>query len=139
VLRYIRRKHVDRNNGREDITGSGFLPRPGEVTPSVNWMECFDLPIENQLENIRREKRMKYEKKSKLARLKMSDAIERVQTAAAVALGFVYDPEDATEDHCAHTSHSIMTGVPEEGQPLGEFIGDLLRECVLATYDPTPD
>ena len=139
VLRYVRRKHVDRRDGKEDITGSGFLPRSGEGTPSVNWMECFDLPIENQIEKIRAERRIKYERKSKLARLNVSVAIERVNRETAVSIGFVYDPEDATADYCAHTSHSIVTGVPEESEPMGELIGDLLRECVLGTYDPVVD
>jgi hypothetical protein len=139
VLRYIRRKHVDRHDGKSNITGSGFLPRPGEGTPSVNWMERFDLPIENQIEKIRAEKRIKYERKSKLARLNVRNAIERVNEEAQVSVGFVYEPEDATADYCAHTSHSIMTGVPEESEPMGEYIGDLLRECVLGIYDPLID
>ena len=105
----------------------------------MNWMECFDLPIENQIEKIWAEKRIKYERKSKLARLNVSTAIERVNGEAPVLIGFVYAPEDATADYCAHTSHSIMTGVPEESEPMGEFIGDLLRECVLGIYDPVVD
>jgi hypothetical protein len=134
VLRYIRRKHVDRHDGKEDVTGSGFLARPGEGTPSVNWMECFPAPVENQVREIRAEKRITYEKKSKLVRLNVGQAIAHL--APEVAIAFLYDPEDATHAHRAHTSHAIIQGVPDENDPKGEAIGDMLLACVIGTYDP---
>jgi hypothetical protein len=45
VLRYIRPRHVD--NGV--VNGEAFLTRPGEDAPSVNWVEWFDPPLENQV------------------------------------------------------------------------------------------
>jgi len=139
VLRYFRRKHVDRHDGKEDVTGAGFLARPGEGSPSVNWMECFEHPIENQIARIRGEKRLTYEKKSKLVRLNVAQSIEHLVTEAEVSLSFLYDPEEATEKYPPHTSHSIIDGVPEEGDAKGDMIGDLLCECIIGTYDPVLD
>jgi hypothetical protein len=136
VLRYISRKHVDPD--KNEFTGSGFLARLGEGCPSVNWIECFAPPIENQLAGIRAEKRLKYEKRGKLARLNVRGTREYVVAEGATILAFLHDQEDATEKYPEHTSHCVIQGVPELNTPEGELIGDLLLDCVLETYEVVP-
>src|SRR5438034_6969150 len=61
-----------------------------------------------RLAEIRREKRIKYEKKSKLVQLNIAQASTLVAEVTQVALSFIYDPEAATAEYCEHTSHSII-------------------------------
>ena len=65
ILRYIRPRHVQ--NGV--VNGEGFLARPGEEAPSVNWLEWFDPPMENQVAGVRSATRLTYAKTGQLARL----------------------------------------------------------------------
>ena len=94
MLRYIRRKHVD--GEKNLIDGAGFLPRPNEAAPSVNWMECFAPPTENQCNEICARRRIKYEKRGKLVRLNVGHTRNHVQTNAPsqvqVQLNFIHEP-----------------------------------------------
>jgi hypothetical protein len=58
VLRYIKPTHFDRETSPHSISVSGFLCKATEEASSVNWMECFDAPIQNQCDRIRAEKRV---------------------------------------------------------------------------------
>ena len=96
VLRYIGRRHVD--NGV--VNGSGFMRRPQEDTPpSVNWMECFPLPIENQVWEISARRRIRYEKRGLLVRINVGHTMRHVEENATIpiTLAFLHDPLPAEE------------------------------------------
>jgi hypothetical protein len=142
VLRYVKPSHVDRHSGSEHITASAFLCRPDEDACSVNWMERFDIPVENQCACIRAEKRIRYAPTAKLARLNVGRArayvlneVKDVFGEDKATLRFLYDPEDADPPRFPHphTSHSIINGMPGLDTPEGEMIGALLRDCIPST------
>jgi hypothetical protein len=137
VLRYVRRKHVD--NGV--VNGSGFLARPNEDAPSVNWMECFSLPIENQVSEITKRRRIKYEKRAQLVRLNVGHTREYVKKNSPVEidLTFLHDPLSAEGDFCEDSSHAIIRGMPVLDTVEGEMIGDLLVDCIIERFHVDPD
>jgi hypothetical protein len=140
VLRYIRKKHVDREANK--INGAGFLRRPGEDAPSFNWLECFSAPIENQLSEIRRCKRVQYEKRGKLVRLNVARTERHIAEKSTLQsdVQFIHDFLDAENGMLADLSHSIGRGVPEVGGgPEVEMIGDLFLDCVLEIFDAPTD
>ena len=62
ILRYIGRKFVDPKD--DQIAGNAFLSRPLEKDgPSVNWMEFFSGDTPSQIAEIRKVKRIRYEKR----------------------------------------------------------------------------
>src|SRR5215510_5776891 len=91
VLRYVKKGHVDASGPKPHVATEAFLRRPGETETSVNWMECFAAPITNQCALIRAEKRMKYEKRAKLARLNVDNAKTHVLDKSKLTLNFIYD------------------------------------------------
>jgi hypothetical protein len=129
VLRYIRRKHVDKDTNT--LNGSGFLARPDEGTPSTNWLECFSAPLEHQVLEIKARKRIKYEQ-----------YIFENAAAAEIAaeVHFIHDPLEAEATFPADPSHALATGVPViDTGPEAELIGDLFLDCVLGVFDVEPD
>jgi hypothetical protein len=138
LLRYVDKKYVDQ--GTNQIDGSGFLARKGEGSPSANWVECFDPPTQNQINEIRAVKRITYEKKGRLARINVRQTIQHVTENAKilVPLAFVHDELQRTERHPPDPSHVLMHGIPELNTSEAEFVRDLLRECVLELFIPTP-
>jgi hypothetical protein len=142
VLRYIRKKHVDRDQNA--INGAGFLCRLGEAALSSNWIECFPAPLANQLAEIRSRKRIKYEKRGKLVRLNVSGTEQHLRNSL-LALGapnirFVHDQLEAEAGYPADPSHAIAEGVPQVGAGAeAELIGDLFLDCILQTFDVVPD
>jgi hypothetical protein len=114
------------------VSFSAFLCRADENECSVNWMERFDAPVDNQCACIRAEKRMKYAAAAKVARLNVGVAKTQVLVEADTVLALIYDPEDAEPPKfpVAHTSHSVITGMPKLDTPEGELVGALLRDCI---------
>ena len=110
VVRYIAPRHVD--NGI--VNGAGFLRRPREDASSVNWLEYFDPPIENQLHEVRVATRLRYAKTGQLARLNIGVTRSYVQQNSpdGLELSFVYDPLRAEGDSLADPSHAQIQGVP---------------------------
>lgn len=106
VLRYIRPRHVD--NGI--INGEGFLTRPGEEAPSVNWLEWFDPPIENQVAGIRSVRRLAYAKTGQLARLNVGQTTRYIKEndPNGLSLSFVHAPLDLDGTRKADPSHSLI-------------------------------
>jgi hypothetical protein len=140
LLRYVDKKYVDQ--GTNQIDGSGFLARKdkGEASPSANWMECFAPPTENQMNEIRAVRRIRYERKGRLARINVQETIQHLTANAKIplALAFVHDQLQATETHPPDPSHVLMHGIPGLNTSEAEFVRDLLRECVLELFIPTP-
>ena len=127
------------------MNGAAFLARADGDAPSSNWLECFPAPLTNQIAEIRFRKRLKYEKRGKLVRLNVS-ATERHIREATAELGFstrilfVHDPLLAEDLYPADPSHSLVTGVPRIGAGAdAELVGDLFLDCILDTFDVSPD
>src|SRR5262245_3904164 len=90
LLRYIDKKYVDTNTNK--IDGGGFLARAGEEAPSANWLECFDPPLQNQIEQIRSLKRINYHKRGRLARINVGQTIGFIFETTKITLNFAHDP-----------------------------------------------
>jgi hypothetical protein len=137
VLRYIARKHVD--NGL--VNGAGFLNRPHEEASSVNWMECFPLPLENQVSQISQRRRLRYEKRAQLVRLNVGETRRYVTANATIPieLSFLHDPLPAKGDFPEDQSHALIYGLPTLETPEAELVKDLLADCVLETFAVVPD
>ena len=79
VFRYVQRKFVDPHDSR--IDGNAFLSRPAENGgPSFNWMEFFEGDTAARIEHIRRLRRLKYEKRGRVARLNIGQTKSYVAT-----------------------------------------------------------
>src|SRR5260370_24379734 len=129
VLRYIRPRHVE--NGV--VNGEGFLTRPGEEAPSVNWLEWFDPPIESQVAGVRRVTRLTYAKTGQLARLNVGQTTRylRENDPNGLSLSFIHSPLDPQGTHPADPSHSLVQGVPVQDTPEASLLKDLIAGCVL--------
>lgn len=134
VLRYIRPRHVE--NGV--VNGEGFLTRPGEDAASVNWLEWFDPPIENQVAGVRSLARLNYAKTGQLARLNVGQTIRYVRENDPnnFVLSFMHDPLNAEGEHMDDPSHSLIHGVPVQDTPEAALVKDLIADCVLNPLFP---
>lgn len=134
VLRYIRPRHVE--NGV--VNGEGFLTRRDEGAPSVNWLEWFDPPIENQVAGVRRVTRLTYARNGRLARLNVGQTKRYVQEndPNGLLLSFVHDALDPEGDWPADPSHALIQGVPVQDTPEGALVKDLLAHCVINPLFP---
>src|ERR1700730_6435235 len=131
VLRYVRRKFVD----NDQIDGNAFLSRSEEEKkkdgPSVNWMEFFAGDTASQIAKIRKVKRMKYEKRGRVAKLPVGRTKQYLQEAASLAIDCIYDPTPADKDGADEPSHAYMKGVPVLDTPEGEGVRDFLVHCIV--------
>jgi hypothetical protein len=134
VLRYIRPRHVEHGV----VNGEGSLTRPGEDAPSVNWLEWFDPPIENQVAGVRSVTRLTYAKTGQLVRLNVGQTTRYVRDndPNGLNLSFVHDPLDAHETHPADPSHSLIQGFPVQDTPEAALVKDLIADCVLNPLFP---
>ena len=115
VLRYIGKRHVD--NGV--VNGSGFFIRPTEDLPSVNWMECFPPPIDNQVAEIKARRRLRYEKNALLVRLNVGATKQylSLSSTTTVEVDFILDPLPAENGRPEDPSHAVIKGVPVVDTP----------------------
>lgn len=129
VLRYIPPRHIEDGV----VNGEGFLARPGENAPSVNWLEWFDPPIESQVAGVRSMSRLTYAKTGQLARLNVGKTTQYVREndPTGLALSFVHDPLEADGAHSADPSHSLIHGVPVQDSPEAALVKDLIADCIL--------
>jgi hypothetical protein len=134
VLRHIRPRHVE--NGA--VNGEGFLARPGEDAPSVNWLEWFDPPIENQVAEVRSVTRLKDAKTGQLARLNVGHTTRYVREndPNGLILSFAQDPLDADDNYPADPSHSLIRGVPVQDTPEAALVKDLIADCIIPPLFP---
>jgi hypothetical protein len=134
VLRYIAPRHVE--NGV--VNGEGFLKRPGEDASSVNWLEHFDSPLENQVEGVRSAARLRYAKTGQLARLQVGATATYVRQNSpdGLQLSFVHDPLPVDGDFVADPSHALIKGVPVADSVEAALIKDLLADCILPPLFP---
>jgi hypothetical protein len=139
VLRYIGKRHVDHGV----VNGSGFLARLNEDSPSVNWLEYYPPPVDNQIANISSLRRLKYEKRALLVRINIGQSRSYVSanSPTRTALVFAYDPLPPDEARNLHAdpSHAEIRGIPKEGAPVSELIADLLCDCILDRFEVKAD
>jgi hypothetical protein len=143
ILRYVRKKFVDINSGK--ITGNAFVPRVEEAEdgPSVNWMEYFDGDTNFQIEEIRKLRRIKYEKRGRVVSLNIGKVHEYIKESAQLLITSIYDPLPQANINGtikpADPSHAFLKGIPLEDSPEAEAIGDLLVHCILENRSVEPD
>ncbi|MCA3584375.1 MAG: hypothetical protein IOD03_11890 [Methylocystis sp.] len=132
VVRYIKPRHID--NGV--INGEGFLCRPGEDAPSVNWLECFSGPLENQLSEIKKLKRISYARTGRLAKLNVGNTKKYISDnhRDRLKVYFIIDAKDAEGTFLPDPSHSLITNIPVENTPEAALIKDLISDCVVCSF-----
>lgn len=131
ILRYIRPTDID--NGV--IGGSGFLRRQNESSLSVNWLECFCGDLNSQVEEVRRRARITYAAKGKLARLNVENVCRHVASQSNTCrLRVAKNPLLSENNYEEDPSHALVEGVPSANDPEGEFIGDLIAECLIDSF-----
>jgi hypothetical protein len=134
VLRYIAPAHID--NGL--INGAGFLRRRHEQASSVNWMEYFPPPTENQILEIRARRRLNYAKTGLLAQVNIGATRDHLSLNAQIQLAFIYKPlpADQEKQFPADPSHAEIYGIPAQDGPQTELIEDLIAECIIKPCYP---
>jgi hypothetical protein len=132
VIRHISPQFID----GDTIDGSGFLRRPAEVAPSVNWLEWFDPPIELQIDGVRKCSNRTFKKSHLLVQLNADQTKAHVKAAHPdnLALEFIHDPLEQTNDNKEDHSHSLILGVPVKETPEAELVKDLLAQCICARF-----
>lgn len=138
ILRYVGGKHVDRDEeGNPVVTGGGFIARPRDDNePSYNWLECLNGTLEERVQQVRDAARISYGAKAMLAKLNVGRVMQHVRgnTDDDRAVTVIHDPLEAENGHPPDPSHALMTNVPDEDDPEGERVGDLIAECVCDTF-----
>lgn len=117
------------------IDGSGFPLRQGEKGISVNWLEFFEGSKEEQIQEIRQFKNrtMTLRKTGCFAELNVGQTRQYL-AEEILEISFVEDPIEASENHEADPSHSLICGVPSEPDELRMAIQDMIAECITAKY-----
>jgi hypothetical protein len=138
ILRYVGGSHIETaQDGTPVITGGGFIAKPKDDNkPSYNWLECFTGALDDQVQKVRDLARVTYGSKGKLVRLNVGrvrcNIAENTDDNRAITV--IEDPLDAEDDKPADPSHALMTNVPDENDPQGELVGDLIAQCVLNVF-----
>lgn len=135
VLFYVKPTQIDDGV----VNGDAFLARPrDEGGLSVNWLEWFDSPLENQVDGVRHLARITYAKSGRLARLNVFTVKQSVEERgrSGALLSFEHDPLEPAESFPADPSHALIKGVPTRGTPEAAVIGDLISNCVIPPLFP---
>jgi hypothetical protein len=138
ILRYVGGNHVDQDeDGNLVVTGGGFIARPRDDNkPSCNWLERLDGTLEERVQKVRNVARISYGSKARLAKLHVGCMRQHVDenTDDNRAVVVIHDPLENQNGHPPDPSHALMTNVPDENDPEGERVGDLIAECVCNTF-----
>jgi hypothetical protein len=141
ILRYVGGVHVDTDaDGATNIMGGGFIARPQDNNcPSYNWLEFLEGSLEEQIQQVRlgaASSGFKYGSTAKLVRLNVGRVRQHIKDGAeSHEVTVIHDPR-STEERPPHgdPSHALMTNVPDATDPMGELIGDLIRQCIVGIY-----
>ena len=117
MLRYVGARLYDQKTKK--LHGDAFLPRETEKGPSVNWLEYYQPPLDNQIRNVVKCRRLTYGKTAKLVRLNIGKTIETVkrESEARIQLSVIYDNLEAVPSlgFGEDPSHGLIRGFPERG------------------------
>ena len=138
VLRYIGGRHIDVDaDGRPVVLGGGFISRPRDNNrPSYNWLECLHGSLNEQVQQVRGAARIRYGATGRLARLNVGSVVRAARAGSVTGrdIALLQDPLDAEGGWPPDPSHAVMTNVPDQDDPDGELIGDLIANCVLDSF-----
>ncbi len=129
ILRYVKPLAID-----DGVIGGGaFLGRYVGDDPSVNWVECFPGDLNNQISEIRGKARITYAATGLLARLNIGSTRSHVlkETNKKHNLTVIKDALEAKNNFEEDPSHALMKGAPSVEDMHGEFVGDLIAECII--------
>lgn len=132
ILRYVKPSAIDDGV----IGGEAFLGRYAGDDPSVNWLEQFPGDLNNQISEIRKKARIEYKATGRLARLNVGKTRSHVlkETNNEHNLTVIKDPLEAENNFEEDLSHALMKGVPSIEDMYGEYVGDLIAECIVDHY-----
>ena len=133
VVRYVRPGLID----GEEVTGTAFHRREGEIALSINWLDYFrNQPKEQQLREVRRLFGLQVSPNGRFAELTVGQT-RRHLADELEALKFVEDPLTADPENGddEDPSHALIEGLPDPNQTpeLAEMIGDMFAECVVGS------
>lgn len=134
ILRYVGGIHVEKDG---TIAGGAFIAKPkDENCPSYNWLEILQGTLDERVQQVRNATRMTYGKTAKLARLNVGQVRQFIRDEAeGHEATVIHDPLEAEAGYpLPDPSHVLMTNIPDENQPKGELIGDLIRQCILEVF-----
>jgi hypothetical protein len=129
LLRYIKPSLID----GDDIDGEAFLEKYVDG-PSVNWLDQFAVPVENQVSEVRARKRIQHKLTGKLALANHGKIREAVAQFPDIVAR--HDPlEPSPPEHpIDDPSHSVLCGVPVIGSDEAHVVGDLIVGCVAQLF-----
>lgn len=137
AIRFVKRKFIEIVDGRPDVQGSAFWSRPrDDRQASYNWLEYYDGSEDERLNQIRNRRRLEYKPRDMLAKLNIGSVIAALgDEFPDEVIELVHDPLDADgrfplDDH----SHSLMTNIPADGEPLAEAIGDIIAGWICDLF-----
>jgi hypothetical protein len=146
VLRYVRKRYVDLDG---QIEAEAFLSRSEEEMkkngPSVNWMEFYSGDTTHQIAEIRKVRRMKYEKRGRVAKLHVGHTKQYLRENGELLIDCIYDPlpkiesGDAKDRKPCDQSHAYIKGVPVKDTPEAAAVRDLFVHCVIESFPVIPD
>lgn len=113
----------------DDIVGDLLLRRPNESGVSVNRLEAFAPPLENQLTEIRRRSRLTYKPKGRLVSFHIATLKRELLRSVSAHIDVVARPLEDEGKHLADPSHAELLGMPQENTPEGELLRDLVALC----------
>lgn len=138
ILRYVGGTHVDQDDeGQPVIAGGAFIAKPKDDNcPSYNWLEILNGSLEERVQQVRDAARMKYGGTARLARLNVGQVRQFIRDEAeGHGVTVIQDPLAADANYPEpDLSHALMTNVPDENEPKGELIGQLIRRCIIDSF-----
>ena len=141
ILRYVGGTHVDADaEGLPVIGGGAFIARPRDNNcPSYNWLEFLGGTLDQQVQRVRdvaTSSGFQYGASAKLVRLNVGRVRQHVrENAEGHEVTVIHDPlsqEERPPD--GDPSHALMTNVPDENDPMGELVGDRIRQCIIDVF-----
>ena len=130
VVRYVKPSMI-LENGTPD--GSDFrlrVSRSDEMGLSVNWLEAFEPPKTQQLNEVRRLFRLSLRRNGRFAELDVGTTLRTV-SEELTNLRMLHAPLEAAGGFDADPSHAEIVGLPPGDSDEAALIGDLIAECVV--------
>jgi hypothetical protein len=134
ILRYVGGQHIEDDG---TILGGAFIAKPKDNNcPSYNWLEFLEGSLEEQVQQVRNAARLTYGARALLVRINVGTVRTHIAEGAdGHAVSVIHDPRCEDEKYPdPDPSHALMTNVPDENDPNGELIGDLIRQCKLDEF-----